>query len=105
MSPETRLSQLQFLVLGTLLQGERLGREIREDLQRFGIKRSGPSFYQLMSRLEEADLAKGRYQQNIVDSQIIRERTYRLTAAGRRAWDDYRSLNETIIAEFGPSSA
>ena len=105
MSPTPRLSQLQFLVLGTLLRGERVGREIRDDLQRLGVKRSGPSFYQLMSRLEEAKLAEGRYEQRIVDGQIIRERTYRLTAAGRRAWDDCRRLNETIVAEFGPSNA
>ena len=100
-----RLSQLQFLVLGTLLQGERLGREIRSDLERFGVKRSGPSFYQLMSRLEDSGLAEGRYQQRVVEGQIIRERTYRLTAAGRRSWDDCRALNETIIAEYGHSRA
>jgi len=105
MSPTPRLSQLQFLVLGTLLQGQRPGREIRDELARFGVKRSGPSFYQLMSRLEEGQFAEGQYQQRIVDSQIIRERTYKLTASGRRAWDDCRRLNETIIAEFGASSA
>ncbi len=105
MSSETRLSQLQFLVLGSLLQGERPGREVREELARFGVKRSGPSFYQLMSRLEEGRLVEGRYRQRIVDSQIIRERNYRLTAKGRSAWDGYRRFNESIIAEFGPSNA
>jgi len=105
MSPKSSLSQLQFLVLGTLLQGERPGREIRTELERFGAHRSGPSFYQLMSRIEEAKWAEGRYEQRIIDSQIIRERTYRLTATGRQAWDDCRRLNETIIAEFGASSA
>ena len=48
MSSAPRLSHLQFLVLGTMLQGPRLGREIRGDLHRFGVKRSGPGFYQLM---------------------------------------------------------
>ena len=105
MSPAPRLSHLQFLVLGTLLHHERLGREIREDLRHFGIKRSGPAFYQLMSRLEDAELVEGRYEQSIIDSQIIRQRTYRLKAAGRRAWNDCRRFTETVIAEFGPSSA
>ena len=105
MSPTPRLSHLQFLVLGSLLHGDRHGREIREDLRRFGIKRSGPAFYQLMSRLEDAELVEGRYEQKIVDSQIIRERNYQLKATGRRAWNDCRRFNETVVAEFGPSSA
>lgn len=105
MSPTPRLSHLQFLVLGSLLHGDRLGREIRDDLRRFGVKRSGPAFYQLMSRLEDSELVEGRYEQKIVDSQIIRERTYRLKTTGRQAWNDCRRFNETVIAEFGPSNA
>ncbi|MDH3627331.1 MAG: hypothetical protein OEV00_08600 [Acidobacteriota bacterium] len=38
MSPAPRLSNLQFLVLGTLLHGPRPGREIRDELHRFGAK-------------------------------------------------------------------
>ena len=105
MAPTPRLSHLQFLVLGTLLQGRRPGREIREELRRFGVKRSGPGFYQLMSRLEESELIEGSYNQKVVEGQIIRERTYRLRGAGRTAWNQCRKFSESVIAEFGTSRA
>ena len=105
MSPTPRLSHLQFLVLGILLQDQRPGREIRDELRRFGVKRSGPGFYQLMARLEESELVDGSYNQKIVEGQIIRERTYRLRGAGRTAWNQCRRFNESVIAEFGTSRA
>ena len=105
MNPTPRLSHLQFLVLGTLLQGPRPGREIREELRRFGIKRSGPGFYQLMARLEESELVDGSYRQKVVAGQIIRERSYRLRASGRAAWNQCRKFSESVIAEFGTSRA
>ncbi len=105
MSRNPRLSHLQFLVLGTLLQGPCPGREIREALRRFGVKRSGPGFYQLMARLEEASFVEGSYNQKVVEGQIIRERTYRLRTPGRTAWNQCRRFNETVIAEFGTSRA
>ena len=105
MSSAPRLSHLQFLVLGTMLQGPRLGREIRDDLRRFGAKRSGPGFYQLMSRLEEAEWIVGSYKQKTVEGQLIRERVYRLRGAGRTAWNQCRDFNESVIAEFGTSRA
>lgn len=101
MSRAPRLSHLQFLVLGTLLGGLRSGREIRDDLERFGVKRSGPGFYQLMARLEESGFVEGQYDQRIVESQIVRERSYRLSSAGRRAWHQCRRFSEKVIAEFG----
>ncbi len=105
MNRNPRLSHLQFLVLGTLLQGPRPGREIREALHRFGVKRSGPGFYQLMARLEESSFVEGSYHQKVVEGQIIRERSYRLRAPGRTAWNHCRKFNETVIAEFGTSHA
>lgn len=105
MSTNPRLSHLQFLVLGTLLQGPRPGREVRDELRRFGVKRSGPGFYQLMARLEEAEWVEGSYKQKIVEGQIIRERSYRLRGAGRTVWNHCRKFNESVIAEFGPSRA
>lgn len=105
MTQTPRLSHLQFLILGTLLQGRRPGREIRDDLRRFGVRRSGPGFYQLMGRLEEAGFVEGSYEQKIVEGQIIRERTYVLNTSGRLAWNRCRQFNEMVISEFGPSSA
>ena len=56
-----KLSNLQFLVLGALRSGPRTGREIRTELERFDVNKSGPAFYQLMSRLEASGLVSGDY--------------------------------------------
>ncbi len=87
MSGVPRLSHLQFLVIG-LVRGKTLpGRKIREGLKTFDVRKGGPAFYQLMSRLEDAGLVTGKYHQEIVESQIIRERYYTLTAEGSKAWE------------------
>ena len=100
MSGIPRLSHLQFLVAG-ILRGRSLpGRVIREELSGFGVRKSGPAFYQLMSRLEDAGLVKGTYHQEIIEGQIIRERHYQLTAAGVRRWDAARDFYTTAILGF-----
>jgi len=95
-----RLSHLQFLVLGHLLAGPAAGREVRRRLQDFGIRKSGPAFYQLMVRMEDGGLVEGWYEQQIVDSQIIRERHYRVLGTGRKAWEHSRAFYRQAIGEF-----
>ena len=90
MSGLPRLSHLQFLVVGSLQGAGLYGREIRERLDSFGVRKSGPAFYQLMARLEDAGLVDGTYRQEIVDGQILRERHYEITASGRSAWEASR---------------
>ena len=100
MSGIPRLSHLQFLVVG-ILRGQSVpGREIRERLKAFGIRKGGPAFYQLMSRLEDAGLVDGSYHQEIVDGQIIRERHYTLTADGSRSWEGSRDFYLDAIKGF-----
>jgi len=81
-----QLSHLQFVVMGTLLENEAPGREIRDLLAKYGHRRSGPAFYQLMARLEDAQLVDGRYEQIVVDGQVIKQRWYRVTAKGANEW-------------------
>ena len=95
-----RLSHLQFLVVGILRGTSLPGRKIREELRDFQVKKSGPAFYQLMARLEDAGLVEGRYNQEIVSSQIIRERHYTLTADGAGAWDRSRDFYLGAIRGF-----
>ena len=95
-----RLSHLQFLVVG-ILKGQHVpGRLIRARLLAFDVKKTGPAFYQLMSRLEDSGLVEGSYQQEIVQGQIIRERHYRLTGDGSRAWDQSRDFYLGAIRGF-----
>lgn len=96
-----RLTHLQFLVVGTLRGRTVPGREIREKLKAFEVRKSGPAFYQLMSRLEDSGLVEGTYHQEIVESQIIRERHYALTADGSRAWEASRDFYLEAIGGFG----
>jgi len=103
MSQVPSLTHLQFLVLSRLRVGPATGRELRLRLEEYSVKKSGPAFYQLMSRMEDAGVVKGWYEQQIVDSQIIRERHYEVTAQGQSAWDTssdfYRQMSESHSAE------
>jgi DNA-binding PadR family transcriptional regulator len=95
------LSHLQFVVIGALLNEERTGREIRAELKRYRVRQSGPAFYQMMARLEKSDLVEGWYEQEVVDGQIIKERCYRITARGSKAWRECRRFYEKAIARDG----
>ena len=97
------ITHLQFLVLGMLRSDARLGREIRRDLVRHGARRSGPAFYQMMARLEDAGLIDGEYDQKVVRGQIIKERRYSLTTAGETAWRSTRDFYVSKIAAFDES--
>jgi DNA-binding PadR family transcriptional regulator len=84
----TELSQLQLAVLNCLLNGDLSGRDLRAQLASLGWRKSGPAFYQMMSRIEDAGLVKGNYTKRLVSGQQIRERSYRITASGERAWEE-----------------
>jgi DNA-binding PadR family transcriptional regulator len=95
------ITHLQFLVLGMLRAGERPGRLLRRALARHGIARTGPAFYQMMARLEDAGLVGGEYDQKIVGGQIIKERRYTLTPRGDAAWTSTRAFYNEAIEEYG----
>ncbi len=99
--PVPKLSHLQFLVLGILLGSERRGLEIRNELAAFGVKKTGPAFYQVMARLEDAELVQGRYRQEIVEGQIIRERAYKISSTGEHAWHTCRDFQLSVIDRWG----
>jgi len=89
MSPARRplppLTHLQFLILSALLAGDQSGKALRRELAQHGVRRTAAAFYQMMARIEDANWVAGSYIQQIVDGQIIKERSYRLTATGERA--------------------
>jgi DNA-binding PadR family transcriptional regulator len=103
MSPRRipEITHLQFLVLGMLRAGERPGRAIRRALARHGVARTGPAFYQMMARLEDAGLVAGEYDQKIVAGQIIKERRYTLTPRGGAAWAATRAFYSDAFDEYG----
>jgi DNA-binding PadR family transcriptional regulator len=97
------ITHLQFLVLGLLMEGELPGRKLREDLARHCVKKSGPAFYQLMARLEDAGLVAGRYEQKVIDGQIFKERCYKPSGAGVKAWNRTRDFYAQIVGARQPS--
>jgi DNA-binding PadR family transcriptional regulator len=90
--PLPEITHLQFLVLAILTDGELAGREVRDRLAEAGERKSGPAFYQFMARLEAAGFVEGWYDQKVVDGQIIKERRYRVTGAGSKAFEDTRDF-------------
>ena len=86
------LTALQFLILQHLLHEPMSGRALREELAGDGEKKTGPAFYQLMARMEDAGYVKGWYEQKIVEGQIIRERRYEITPTGVSAWETTRAF-------------
>jgi len=82
------VTHLQFLVLDALSTGERAGRELRRLLAEHGVRRTAPAFYQMMARLEDAGMVEGRYDQKVVDGQLLKERRYTILRAGARALAD-----------------
>jgi DNA-binding PadR family transcriptional regulator len=90
------ITHLQFLVLGSLLSATQPGRVIREALAGYGVRRSGPAFYQLMARLERDGLVEGWYEQIAVGDQSVMERHYRIKSAGSKLWADTRAFYESV---------
>src|SRR6185295_302840 len=82
------ITHLQFLVLDALTGAEQAGRDIRALLTSHGVRSSGPAFYQMMGRLEDAKLVEGWYDQKVVGGQHLKERRYRLTRRGVKAVDE-----------------
>ena len=90
------VTHLQFLVLGVLRAEEQRGRSLRGALAAYGIRRTGPAFYQLMARLEKDGLVSGWYEQVTVGDQAVTERRYRITADGKKRWNDARAFYEHV---------
>ena len=107
MANEARLPEithLQFLVLHALRSGTRRGLALRELLRRHGVRRSGPAFYQMMARLEDAGLVEGRYERRVHEGHAVKERRYEITRAGAAAWEATRAFYRAA-SDGSPSGA
>ena len=92
-----RLTHLQFIVLGMLFNEERSGDSIRTSLKGNAVRQTGPAFYQMMARLEDAGWVQGWYAKNEVDGYIFKERRYRITEPGRDAWQATRDFYQEAV--------
>ena len=107
--PLPELSHLQFALLDVLGTASMSGKSVRAELAAIGIRKSGPAFYQAMSRLEEAKLVEGWYSQQIIEGQIIKERQYRMTGNGARALNEakrfYMARTAPLVWNGNPAFA
>ncbi len=95
-----KITHLQFLVLGILFGRPAFGCDVRDRLAEFGVKKSGPGFYQMMSRLEDSGFVTGSYEQQIIDGQRINQRRYEITTTGQSAWRASREFYEESIRQL-----
>lgn len=95
------LSHLQIAVLDALGAKELSGRELREALKQRKISKSGPAFYQIMGRLEDAKFVAGRYDEKVIEGQRIKERRYLLTGEGSKALRNAVNFYTPITARYG----
>jgi hypothetical protein len=96
--PLPELTHLQFVILEALGSRVKRGKQLREDLMAHGVRKSGPAFYQLMARLEEAKFVKGWYEQEIIEGQIIKERHYQLLGLGADAMNQTKNFYQGKLA-------
>jgi DNA-binding PadR family transcriptional regulator len=87
-----KLTLLQWLVFNELRDGERRTEALRSAVRRAGVAASVPAFQQLLGRLESAGYLRGRYERGMTGGRPVRYRVYRLTKAGRRAWEEVREF-------------
>jgi DNA-binding PadR family transcriptional regulator len=90
--PLPDITTLQFLILAILMDGEHPGRYVRGQLAAEGQRKTTAAFYQLMARMEEAGLVRGRIETKVIDGLTVKERYYTLTGAGVAAYDDFRGF-------------
>lgn len=79
------LTVFQRRVLQILSEGDKNGREIRQELYRRGYRKSTVAFYAIAAKLEDAELVVGRYRPKLVEGVTVQERWYSVTEKGRAA--------------------
>src|SRR3982750_3053729 len=62
--------------------GEVSGPGLREELRKRRVLKTGPAFYQCMSRLVDAGFVVDRYEPVKINDQMLREKRYRITGEG-----------------------
>lgn len=103
--PVPELSPLQYLALGILMRGALSGRELRDGVRAFGVRRTRAAFYQFMARLERDGLVSGRYQKGLSGARKVTERRYAITDAGRAAWSRARAFHRAVDGLADPDRA
>lgn len=94
---ELSLTSLQLTLLNQLLShGSTSGSDLLSYIRSKRISISGPSFYQVMAKLEANGMVSGWDEQQELDGATWKSRTYSLNNAGLEAVREYKKSNNII---------
>ncbi len=93
------MTPLQALTVNILFQGDLSSRLIQEELSLHGVRMQMPLVYRMLGRLELTEYVRGEYRKNLApDGKSIRERYYRVTESGMKAWHHTVSFYNSMPA-------
>ena len=105
--PLPDVTHLQFAIIDVMGAKERTGEEIRRSLFReHSIKRTLAAFYMLMKRLEDSGFITGRYRLVEIGSYTAKQRLYKVTGQGAKAFQnarDWYARGAAPSAEWSPA--
>ena len=79
---EPNVTYRQIVVLSIINSGITDGKDLRNALAGLGLYKSLPGFYQLMGRMESAQLVVGTFRREDVNGYSIRHKSYSVTSVG-----------------------
>ena len=104
-----QMTPLQALVVNILFEGELSSRRIQDEMDFLGVAMKMPLVYRLLGRLEMAEYIYGCYRQyQTPDGRTIRERHYRVSETGLKAWQETVAFYQKMLPppdHFGHSLA
>lgn len=83
---------LEAAILRIISGGERSANEIRKHLRDGDVSKTRADFYELMGRMEEDSLIDGFYVDLDIGLSKSKERRYRITSMGKRAYAAFTAL-------------
>lgn len=103
------LPHLQFAVISCLGASRLSGRELRAKLKAAGIRKSGAGFYQLMARMEDAELIGGELEEGERHGERMKKRYYKVTGKGRKlraaAMEFYSEKGQQVFGGIEPEGS
>ena len=80
------ITALQFALLSLLFEGEKTGRQLREELKRCNGNRAAATFSRLVGRMQDAAYVHAEVCPRTAAGRTVRECRYRLTDLGLIVW-------------------
>lgn len=94
------LSTFQALLLVEVPEKENVsGMELRERIKEYGYRKTGPTFYAMMSRLEDLGLVASDFVEEKVRGRSVRSKVFTRTKNGMKAIDEWEQLTGSNLSK------